>query len=113
MTNFKALGIEKDMTAEFKNHADSDLKKIMDSEYFTHPHITKRREGQSYCTVEVISCDHKDWWYRDLIGMQFFCKIKFDNYNGKKSVREYIGVKLSGSKEIIFRGFEPKDVIII
>ncbi len=113
MTNFKALGIEKDMDAEFKTHGDSDLKKIMDSEYFNHPYITKKREGQSYCTVEVVSCLHDNWWYKDLIGMQFFCRINFHNQNGKKYVSEYIGVKLTNSKEIIFRGFDPKDVILL
>lgn len=31
MANFKTLGIEKDMDAEFKTISESDLKKITDS----------------------------------------------------------------------------------
>ncbi len=113
MTNFKALGIEKDMDAEFKTHVDSDLKKIMDSEYFNHPSISRRHTGENYCTIEVVSCQQKDWWYKDLIGMQFFCRIQFRIYNGKKHIKEYVGVKLTSSKEITFRGFDPKDVIML
>ncbi len=113
MANFKALGIEKDMNAEFKNYAESDLKKIMDSSFFEHPYITNKRKGESYCTIEIVSCQYENWWYKNLIGMQFFCKIRFDNQNGKKYIKEYVGVKLTNTKEIIFRSFDPKDVIMI
>ncbi len=113
MTTFEALGIEKDMDAEFKTHAESDLKKIMDSSYFAHPYITKKSQGESYCTVEVVSCQYKDWWYKNLIGMQFFCRIRYSIHNNKKYINEYIGVKLTSSKEITFRSFDPKDVIML
>ena len=113
MSNHIALGIEKEMEDEFKSYTESDLKKLMGSSFFAHPYITMKKREQSYCTIEVVSCQHKDWWYKNLIGMQFFCRIVFDNYNGKKSIKEYVGVRITSAKEIVFRSFDPKDVILI
>ena len=75
--------------------------------------VTNRRKNQSYCEIEVISCEHESYWYKNLIGCRFFCRIIFCDYGYGKFIKEFVGVKLSKNKEIIFRSFDPKDVIIL
>lgn len=114
MSNYKALGIEKEIKSEFSQWQDSDLKKLIDSEYFYLPHISKRAPSE-YCNIRVIDCQNTAWWYNKLIGFEFFCKIEFfnDRFSKCKEVKRFIGIKLTNSKEIIFRDFDPKDVSII
>lgn len=114
MSNYKALGIEKEMQEVFNGHDKTDLTILEESEYFYCPYITKRQDGEVYCNVSIISCSHKDWWYKNLIGWTFFCRISFGKYpNGQKYIREFEGIKITKTKSIIFKGFDPKDVIII
>lgn len=115
MCNFKALGIEKDMDVEFSNYENpSELQALMNSCYFKSPYITERKTEAHYCMVEVIDCKHEAWWYANLIGLKFFCRIDFEKLNDSSTqIKEFIGVKLTKNKEIIFRSFNPADVIII
>ena len=113
MCNYKALKIEKYMQEEFSNYDNSSLKALMDSCYFEYPMITNREKEASYCTIEVIDCSYDDWWYSKLIGFQFFCKIIFGKNRNGEFIKEFLGVKLTKNKEIVFRSFEPSDVIII
>jgi hypothetical protein len=115
LSNYKALGIEKDMQIEFSNYDNlSELQALMNSCYFEKPYITERKKEAHYCTVEVTDCKHDDWWYSKLIGLKFFCRIKFERYNDSSTnITEFVGVKLTKNKEIIFRHFDPADVIII
>lgn len=113
MTNYKALGIDKDMDAEIKKYPETELQRLMSSSYFDHPYITKRVSGTAYCMVKVISCKNDGWWYKNLLDLDFFCKIRFTKYSGERFISEFVGVRLSNSKEIIFRSFDPEDVVII
>jgi len=114
MSNYKALGIGKEMEEVFNRHNKSDLVLLEESEYFNHPYIQRRKEGESYCNVSIVSCSGKDWWYKNLIGWTFFCRIYFNTLpNGMKYVTDYKGVKLTKNKEILFRGFAPEDVVMI
>lgn len=109
MANFKSLKIENEMTEEFSNYEKSKLKKLLESSYFENPHITNKQENQIYCTIKVIDCKYENWWYYNLIGFSFFCRIIFQ----EDQIKEFKGVKISDRKEIIFRDFDPDDVIII
>lgn len=111
MTNYSALGIDKEMGEEFDNYNPTILQQLTDSCYFDNPHKTNRKEGASYCIIEVNDCQNDSWWYSKLIGHQFFCRINF-HYN-TTNIKEFIGVKLTKNHELIFRGFDPKDVSII
>ena len=113
MCNFKALGIDKEMTYEFNTWNESDLKKLVDSEYFNQPSISARKDGKEFCYVRVIDGEHNSWWYANLIGFEFMCEIKYSDYGRGKFVSEFKGVKLTKNKIIHFRGFSPKDVSII
>jgi hypothetical protein len=108
-SNYKSLGIEKEMSLEFSNYKESDLQRLQKSDYFDNPHITKRQENAHYCMVMVIDCQHESWWYANLIGLTFFCRVKYTN----NRIVEYIGVKLTKNKEIIFRTIDAKDVLIV
>lgn len=115
MANFKALGIEKDMNDEFTNYENpSELQVLMNSCYFENPYITNRKKDAHYCMVEVMDCKHDSWWYANLIGLKFFCRIDFTKYNDSTTqIKDFVGVKLTKNKEIIFRNFDPADVMII
>lgn len=113
MCNYKALGIEKDMTYEYSTWNDSDLKKLIDSEYFNHPHITNRKEAKEFCNVRVIDCEHDNWWYANLIGFEFMCEVQYVDYGRGKIVKQFKGVKLTKNKIMYFRDFSPKDVSIV
>lgn len=113
MCNYKALGIDKEMNQFYENTRMEDLKKLNDSEYFRHPSISRRQSGQEYCTVKVIGCKNDSWWYRELDGFEFFCEIRYGYFLGKKVVKDYVGVLLTNTKVITFRGFDPADVIIV
>ena len=112
LPNFKMLGIEKQMTEEFETIPEMDLQKLIRSSYFQNPHIIQRRENSVFCEVEVIECEN-NFWYKDLIGFQFFCEIHFDSFRDRKYVKDFTGVKLTRTKMIIFRSFSPNDVVII
>ncbi len=113
MSNYKALGIEKEMNYEFSTYNESDLKKLVDSEYFNNPHITARKDGKEFCNVRVIDCEQDNWWYNKLIGFEFFCEIMYADYGFGKFVKEFRGVKLTKNKIIYLRDFSPKDVSIL
>lgn len=113
MSNYKALGIEKEMTYEFNTWNESDLKKLIDSEYFLYPHITSRKDGKEFCMIEVVDCEHENWWYSKLIGFKFMCEIVFGDYGHGRFIKTIKGVKLTKNKIIYFRDFSPKDVSII
>lgn len=68
-----------------------------------------------FCDIIVTDCQHKDWWYKNLIGMKFTClltlfKNKHTNHNYIYSIH---GVRAVGTKVIKFRSFDPKDISII
>jgi len=113
MTNFKALGIETEIKEEFADYKETELFKLLKSSYYDSPYITKRQQSAEYCMIEVTSCSFPDWWYNDLIGFQFFCRIVYKDYGRGKEIVEFKGVKLTKTKEIIFRDFKPSDVMII
>jgi len=112
MSNYKALRIEKEMELEFDSKNPSELKILMDSCYFEHPLITKR-DPSEYCEVLVTDCQNPTWWYNDLIGFKFFCQIRYVSGTNKQIISDFTGVKLTKNKRIIFRGFDPKDVMIL
>lgn len=111
--NFKALGIEKEMKDEFQYFNDSNLSKIVNSTYFECPLIKRREKEADYCMIEVTSCKYDNWWYNDLIGFEFFCRIIYRNIRGSKVIYEFLGVKINNNKEIVFKSFDPTDVCII
>lgn len=113
LPNLKALGIEKDMNGEFSLIPKTDLQTLIDSSYFQNPYITDRPKGGEYCRIEVLDCASESWWYKDLIGFTFFCEIRYGDYGYGKFIKEFVGVKLTRNKKIIFRNFKPEDVIII
>jgi hypothetical protein len=114
MTNFKALGIEKDMTTLFNSLEASDLNLLEESSYFDHPSISARQQT-SFCDIIVTDCQHKDWWYKNLIGMKFTCEINFTHcrHSNTKYISRLVGAKVTNTKIIRFRDFDPKDVSII
>ena len=79
MSNYRALGIDKEMSKLFQEYKKEDLNLLEASEYFTCPYIQRRKENQFY---------------------------------GSKYIRECKGIRLTNTKEIIFRGFDPKDIFI-
>ena len=101
------------MQEEFSNYESSSLQRLMNSCYFDNPYITNRKQNESYCMVEVVDCLHENWWYAELIGLQFFCRIIFAKNQNGEFIKEFKGVKLTKNREIIFRDFAPSDVIII
>lgn len=112
MSNYKALGIEKEMNEEFNLLSKSELQFLMESCYFDNPNIVKRKQNEEYCEIEVIDCPN-NFWYKNLIGQKFFCKIRWRDYGRGRFISEFLGVKLTSTKEIQFRAFSPSDVIII
>lgn len=113
MCNYDRLGIGKEMQEHFDNHRKEDLERLQKSCYFQNPLITRRENGKQYCMVRVIDCEYPSWWYADLIGLEFFCEIHFDDYGYGKFIKDFRGVILTNTKSIVLRGFSPKDVIII
>ena len=113
LPNFKSLGIEKCMGEEFEYIPKTELRTLIDSEYFKTPHISNRMYGDEYCEIEVLECENDAWWYKNLIGHRFFCKIVYGNYGYGKFIKEFMGVKLTHNKMIIFRSFPPQDVMIV
>lgn len=112
---YKHLGIEKEMNQALEEFNKTDLQLLEESEYFKHPHIQKR-DGGEFVEVEVIDCQQDNWWYKNLIGFTFLCRIGFRSCIHTKAgryVKEYTGVRLTNTKEIVFRSFDPADVIII
>lgn len=101
------------MKIEFSNYNTSELSQLMNSCYFDNPYITNRKAEAEYCEIEIIDCSYSDWWYKDLFGHKFFCRIRWDNHGRGRFISEFIGVKLTSKKEIQFRTFSPNDVIII
>jgi len=114
-TNFKAIGIGKEMTELFNSLEASELNLLNESEYFICPYIDKRKEGDKYCDIVVNDCQHSDWWYSKLIGMKFFCEINFSycHYRNLNYISRIVGVRLTNTKVIKFRCFDPKDISII
>jgi len=114
MTNFKTLKIEKEIEQEYNVRPKQELSLLLNSCYFDYPSISKREPGGEYCTVRVIDCQNSSWWYKDLIGLEFFCRIRFGAFPDKtKYVKGYYGVKLTTNKEITFNDFDPKDVVMV
>jgi len=113
MGNYRALGVEKEMQNEFDSLNPSDLKMLMDSSYFEAPYITRRNADAVFCEIMVIDCQHKDWWYKNLIGFKFFCEIIYKRCERGTYISRFVGVKLTGTKKIIFRDFDPKDVAVL
>lgn len=109
--NWKYIGIEKEINEEFSLYKKTDLSILMDSSYFNNP-LIRRREPGEFVEIEVISCNDS-FWYKDLIGFTFFTRIRYKNYGNGKFMQEFIGVKLTNTKEILFRSFPAKDVIIL
>lgn len=113
LPNFERLGVKKDIADLFNTHSSKDLQAIIDSEYFFAPYIT-RRDPSFYANVFVISCKHEYFWYKNLIGFEFFCEIRFRKPLDETSgITDVVGVKLTGTQKITFRSFDPEDVIII
>lgn len=113
LTNYTALGIEKEMNEVFNSEKKDDINLLIKSSYFENPSIQKRRSDGFYCSIIVTSCQSEMWWYRDLIGYTFFCRIRYRIQNDIFIISEFVGVKITKTKEILFRTFDPKDVIII
>ena len=111
LPNFKALGISKDMNDAFENIKKTDLKLLIDSEYFNSPLIVDRKTESEFCEVEVF-CENEGYWYSHLSGLTFFCEIVYKNYGYSRFISEFKGVKLTNNKMIVFRSFKPEDVII-
>jgi hypothetical protein len=80
MTNYKALGIEKEMDEIFNSEVDN-INLLIQSSYYDNPYIQKRKSNEYYCSIIVVSCQSNMWWYKDLIGYSFFCRIRYHLQN--------------------------------
>lgn len=101
------------MSEEFSIYEDSKLTSLLKSCYFENPSIQSLKKDAEYCQIRVIDCSYEFWWYNNLIGYDFFCRIRYNDYGRGRFISEFVGVKLSKNKEIVFKTFKPSDVIII
>lgn len=93
----------------------TDLQRIEESSMYDHSYPEKRRQEQVYATVLIADCQYKDWWYRDLIGLEVFCilRIRVSPYTGAKEVVSAYSCRLTGTKIQKGRDFDIKDIILI
>lgn len=73
-----------------------------------HDPWMKRRKPGEYVNVEITNCQHKDWWYKGFIGIQFLGIIK----------RTYAGievspVRLTNTTMVIGRDIPMSDLIML
>src|SRR5690348_13307468 len=78
---------------------------------------TKRREPALYANVIITDCYSKDFWYREIVGMELFCEIvcaprDWINPHGGIIVKSAVVVRLTGSQVEIGRPLYPTDFVI-
>lgn len=95
-----------------RSHYTKDELEIIDKEMYGST-LPKRREPGEYAFVSLASCSSDGWWYKDLVGLNFFCKLTFSEYRGKKVLKDAMPVQLVKNTVIIGRAFHAKDVIIL
>ena len=91
----------------------TDLQAIESSEMFTNANTHKRVAGKRYGTVLIGSCKHKDWWYRNLVGIEVFCELIFSNYGYGEFLKDAKAVRLTNTTVIEGRTIDPADIILI
>ena len=74
------------------------------------PWVRRREPGKIYANVLIASCQHKDWWYRDFVGVECFVELRFFQWG---QIREATAVRLTNTKVIHGRDIDVKDFIII
>jgi len=94
---------------------ETELKRLEKSFCYENAYPQLRKKECTYGYVEIVSCQSDDWWYKDLIGMEFLCRLYFrkSHHTKYKYLSDVTAVALTKSKEIIGRSFDPKDIIII
>jgi hypothetical protein len=89
----------------------TDLEILESSEMFKYTWINKRQTAR-YANVFIASCKSTDWWYKNLVGMEFFCLLKFKDYGDGEFLYEAIPVRLTNTTIQEGRGFDASDIII-
>ena len=94
---------------------ESELSRLEKSCCYENSYPQKRKPEQVYATIEVVSCQHDLWWYKDLIGMEFFCRLVFyfDRNRSIKYLKDAEVIALTNTKQITGRSFSPDDIIIL
>lgn len=72
-----------------------------------------RRQPDEYATCLVASCKHSNWWYASLVGMEFFCRLRFKNYGYGRLLYEAVPVRLTSTTVDEARSFDADDIILI
>lgn len=76
-------------------------------------HSIKRQSGHKFASAIIVSCDHKDWRYKDYIGIEIFIELRFRKYIGGTFLSDTNVVLLTNTKILIGRSIDPKDIIIL
>lgn len=88
----------------------SDLALIERSEMFRGSYgLPERRKPSSYGLIFLVSSKYSDYWYCELVGMQFFCELVF--IRGK--LYSVHPVRLTKTQKIKGQGFHLDDIILI
>lgn len=92
----------------------SELALVMSTCMWDRPDERKRVPA-IYGEVMVVSCQWDKWWYNDLIGMTFFCELRFEkNRAGVDCLKYAHCVKLTRTKVFrCYRDFDIRDIIIV
>ena len=93
----------------------TDLQLLEKSECWTNSYPQKKEHGSLYAMVEVVSCEQKNWWYRDLIGLEFFCLLHLrKNHNtGGIYLESATAVRITKNQMTKGRNFSAKDILIL
>lgn len=90
----------------------SDVQLIEESECFPEWRLPDKREkGKTYANVLIASCKSPMWWYRDLVGMEMFCQIRF-RY-GTSIIEEVMAVRLTKTTILKGNSLHAEDIILI
>jgi len=73
------------------------------------PYCKKREQGKEYAMFMIHTCRHKDWWYRDFIGIEFLGVIVKQQYRED----EVHPVRLMSTKFVFGRGIPIGDLMIV
>lgn len=86
--------------------------KFCDAAYITKEHdpwVKIRKPSQRYAFIEIVDCQHKDWWYKGFIGFQVMVQITLKN----KVLTNITAIRLTNTKIYTGRDFDPKDIMIL
>lgn len=77
-------------------------------------YYSERRKESKYADVLIASCQHKDWWYADFIGMTVFVRLSIfkHDFNGKPYIYCARTVLVNNTRLLTGRDLDIKDIII-